>query len=210
MAIVYLDHLPEHLIDEAVELYLQILGDKLIPILGNDQRVRHLLQSDLAYKKCLATIDDGYLVGLLVSQTARGRLFNATFRDLLHIYGMAGGFWRMGALALLDPAVRPGEIYIEGLMVAKANRGQGIGTQLIDRLMQWALKRGAWRLTLEVIDTNPRAHRLYRRLGFRGDKSRSLWPLNRLFKWSFKAAILMYKPIGRSRPNQNPADPNPD
>ena len=209
MTIAYLDHLPEHLTEEAVDLYLQVLGDKLIPILGNDQRVRRLLHHDLAGKKCVAALAKRHLVGLLVSQTARGRFFNATLKEMLHIYGIIGGLWRMAALAMLDPFVRPGEIYIEGLMVADSYRGQGIGTRLIDRLERWAQLHRACRLTLEVIDTNPRAHRLYQRLGFIGVKHQSMWPLNRFFNWSFKAATLMCKPIARS-PQSRPAGLKPD
>jgi RimJ/RimL family protein N-acetyltransferase len=58
-----------------------------------------------------------------------------------------------------------------------------------------ALKKGIRRISLEVIDTNPRAEALYRRLGFTVVKQRTLRLLNFFFKFSFKSSSLMIKGI---------------
>jgi RimJ/RimL family protein N-acetyltransferase len=44
--------------------------------------------------------------------------------------------------------------------------GQGIGTRLFEELERWASERGLHRLQLSVMLDNPRALRLYQRLGF--------------------------------------------
>ena len=54
---------------------------------------------------------------------------------------------------------------------------------------------GCRKLSLEVIDTNPRAQKLYERLGFVTKKRSTLWPANRIFGWPFKETILMEKII---------------
>jgi len=50
--------------------------------------------------------------------------------------------------------------------VAKAHRGQGIGTELVRRAEEWAAGRGAVRITLNVWTFNERAVELYRELGY--------------------------------------------
>ena len=50
--------------------------------------------------------------------------------------------------------------------VAKAHRGQGIGTELMRRAEQWAASKGAVRITLNVWAFNERAVELYRELGY--------------------------------------------
>ena len=56
-------------------------------------------------------------------------------------------------------------IAVLGISVAKSHRGSGIGTQLLQSLIDWARETGVRRLSLEMIEGNP-AERLYERMGF--------------------------------------------
>jgi len=55
--------------------------------------------------------------------------------------------------------------------VAKSQRGKGIGTQMLQKVFAFAKTRNAARVTLEVIDTNTEARKLYERLGFTSSKT---------------------------------------
>ena len=57
-------------------------------------------------------------------------------------------------------------INIHDLAVREQDRGRGVGTKLIEAVMTQAKQIGACKLTLEVHDSNDRAKRLYRKLGF--------------------------------------------
>lgn len=75
-----------------------------------------------------------------------------------HVVGIAGlegsCYERFGHAATL------------GLAVARAHWGRGIGTALVQALLEWADARGLVRVALEVVETNTRAIRLYEALGF--------------------------------------------
>jgi ribosomal-protein-alanine N-acetyltransferase len=58
------------------------------------------------------------------------------------------------------------EIHINNVAIRPALRGQGIGTQLMQRVFAEARQLGARRATLEVRASNEAARRLYERLGF--------------------------------------------
>ena len=58
------------------------------------------------------------------------------------------------------------EIHINNVAIRPALRGQGIGTQLFQRVFAEARRLGARRATLEVRASNEAARRLYERLGF--------------------------------------------
>ncbi|GGF17236.1 N-acetyltransferase [Aliidongia dinghuensis] len=62
-------------------------------------------------------------------------------------------------------------IYLEDLYVAESARGHGIGRRLIIDMAQLAVRHGAQRLDLAVLDWNP-ARGFYERLGI---KHRSDW-----------------------------------
>lgn len=58
------------------------------------------------------------------------------------------------------------EIHINNVAVRPSLRGQGLGTQLMQRVFAEARTLGARRATLEVRASNDGARRLYERLGF--------------------------------------------
>lgn len=60
---------------------------------------------------------------------------------------------------------RPTEIYLSRIEVHPDYQGQGIGSELIRALLAEAAGRDQ-PLVLDVLVVNPRAHALYRRLGF--------------------------------------------
>ena len=66
---------------------------------------------------------------------------------------------------------------IHDLAVLRSHRGQGIGKKLIDAVKARAEKIGCCKVTLEVIESNEAAHRLYTRQGFRNptNDARSLF-----------------------------------
>ncbi len=72
-------------------------------------------------------------------------------------------------------------------------RGKGVGSQLLDLLEQLALENGIQTISLAVINTNPRAESLYKRLGFVSTRRDKLWPFNRIFGFPFESATFMIK-----------------
>jgi len=50
--------------------------------------------------------------------------------------------------------------------VAEHHQGRGIGSALIDRVVDDARAKGCCKVTLEVHDTNANAKRLYQKKGF--------------------------------------------
>jgi ribosomal protein S18 acetylase RimI-like enzyme len=64
-------------------------------------------------------------------------------------------------------------LQMDGICVSAAARGKGVGSALFDALFGYALEQGYSYITLDVIDTNPRAKHLYERLGFEKVKTES-------------------------------------
>jgi GNAT superfamily N-acetyltransferase len=60
-------------------------------------------------------------------------------------------------------------MYLEDILVTESMRGQGIGQQLFNRLMEEARKKGFKRVTWQVLDWNEPAINFYRRQGAKLD-----------------------------------------
>lgn len=57
-------------------------------------------------------------------------------------------------------------VNVHDVVVVASHRGRGVGEQMLALVEQLARARGACKLTLEVLEGNTPAHKLYRRLGF--------------------------------------------
>lgn len=76
----------------------------------------------------------------------------------------ATGAWGAMAGGFLDDE---GEAWLFGVYVTPALRGTGLVDDLVAAVAGWTVGRGCPTLHLEVAETNTRAVRAYRRLGFR-------------------------------------------
>ena len=156
-----------------------------------------ILASNLGTSKCLVAICNQKLIGILGIQAGNGGFVNPTLRTMVKVYGILGGLIRMGGLAILHHRTTPDELYVDGVAVADDMRGNGIGSRLFELLEKKATKNNIRKISLEVIDSNPRARALYERLGFVITKKQSIWPLNLFIKFSFRSATLMVKMMGQ-------------
>jgi len=193
MQVRYLDYLPDDCKASAARLYFKALKEKLEPILGSNGRAHEALAKNIAPDRCITAFCGDKLVGIMGIQTDKRGFVNPSLRTMVRIYGVIGGILRMGGLAVLHHPVGSDEFYVDGVAVASEMRGRGIGTHLFELLEHAALKKEIKKISLEVIDTNPRAKALYERLGFEVIKTQTVWPLNLLIKFPFGSAALMVR-----------------
>jgi ribosomal protein S18 acetylase RimI-like enzyme len=69
------------------------------------------------------------------------------------------------AAGVVSVEYRPTEIYLDRLEIDPGYQSRGIGTLIIQHLLEQAAERGQ-PVTLDVLAVNARAHQLYKRLGF--------------------------------------------
>ena len=192
-----IDHLPETHVLAGVRLYYTGLEAKLAPVFGPEETAMAVLPGSIHPSRCLAALSEGHLVGILGVHDARGSFLAPTYKLMTEHYGTIAGLYRTSLLMLLDSKVAPGDLYLDGLAVAASRQGQGIGTALMTAFEQRARDNGFATVSLEVIDTNTRAKRLYTRLGYHETATHSMGPFSRLF--GFRTTCRMSKMVGQDR-----------
>jgi ribosomal protein S18 acetylase RimI-like enzyme len=185
--------LPDKLKRSAAELFLEALSEKFIPILGRKDKAKRLIESSFEPGNCFYAEEDGKLLGLLAFQTIEGSFLNPSLKVLIPIYGILKAIIKAINLSMLRHKTKTGEFYIEAIAVTEFTRGKGIGTKLIETMTEFAMNNEYNCLTLQVIDTNPRAKELYEKLGFSVIKNSKIWPVNKLIGWPFCEVFLMEK-----------------
>jgi len=134
---------------------------------------------------------DGVLMGIAIVR-GRAPVLCPCRADVVDAFGrLSGGLrWLVYSLAVRRARPYPRSTRsIEGLVVRESSRGRGIGTAMLERIIEDARLEGAHELELVVGDTNP-ARRLYERVGFTVIKRGGVGPFARRF--GFKE-LLTYK-----------------
>jgi len=186
--------LPEHLKPQAATLYWQAFGGKLGRVMGPEPRAHAFLLRVLRADHCICALsDDGALLGIAGFKSPRGSFAGGEAQDLQAVYGRVGAAWRGSLLRLLQSEVDNDRFLIDGICVAREQRGRGVGSALVTALMAEAVARGYSAIRLEVIDTNIRARALYERLGFAAWRSETLGPLRHVF--GFSRAVTMVRAL---------------
>jgi ribosomal protein S18 acetylase RimI-like enzyme len=72
-----------------------------------------------------------------------------------------------------DDETEPGEYYIDCISVLPAEQGKGIGSQLLNEMIEKGRKLGFKKIGLIVDSDNQNAKRLYTKMGFKKVKNRS-------------------------------------
>jgi ribosomal protein S18 acetylase RimI-like enzyme len=135
-----------------------------------------------SYQNCLVAAQDGAVVGML------------------HAFPMEAP--PPNAAPEPDPVLRPygeledyGSLYISGIALDPACRGQGLGTRLLAAAEARARALGLARLSLICFERNEQAMRLYARLGYTEATRRPLVPHPTL-KYRDGDAVLLVRQLG--------------
>jgi ribosomal protein S18 acetylase RimI-like enzyme len=103
-----------------------------------------------------------------VARQAGDLFFTAGSPPQAHLVGTIGGAV-VGYIRLAAPSPLPEEAHVvavHGLAVAPEARRRGVATALLGAAERRARDRGARKLSLRVLSTNPTAIRLYQQFGF--------------------------------------------
>ncbi|MEL6791957.1 MAG: GNAT family N-acetyltransferase [Pseudomonadota bacterium] len=186
--------LPEPLRADAARLYLDAFAAKLGPILGRDARAEAFVASVLRPANAVVALDaEGALLGLAGFHDDTGGFVGGDFADMRRAYGLVGAAWRAPVFALFERSPDPGEMLMDGVVVAPDHRGAGVGGALLEIVASHARAAGASSLRLDVVDANPRARALYERKGFQLREETATPLMRPLF--GFGAVATMTRPL---------------
>jgi ribosomal protein S18 acetylase RimI-like enzyme len=116
----------------------------------------------------IAAANEGEVVGLALCQGHHGFLPNMVdWRVLSGHLPLAAAIraWII-SLYLYKASCADGELYLQSLAVAGSWQRRGVGGALVTHVCEEAHRHGYRKVTLNVVDRNVGARRLYERLGF--------------------------------------------
>jgi len=166
-----------------VEILLEGLGSKYIPLFGSEIKCLNLFSQNIRSDRVITAINAGTVVGVACLHYDGSECFNSPFRALWDELSL--GVIRFLFLSwIMSESVESDTLYLDSLAVRSSQRGQGLGTKIINKVFSLAQEKGLTKVKLHVIDRNHNAKRLYERLDFKITGEKSLfYPLTTVFNF---------------------------
>jgi len=158
--------LPERCRRQAAEIHYEAFRRKLNLTMGPQEQGVSALEKCIDPELVLVAWYRNQVVGIAGLQYGGRHFLNPTLPHLVRELGWLRGLFNTALLTLSSLPRRDGELHLSALCVRSSMRGQGIGTGLLQAVFDLARVNGSSLVWLSVVDTNPRARRLYERMGF--------------------------------------------
>jgi len=142
------------------EVMYRFIGEKNYPK-ARDFLFRFVKRksNQYSYQNCFVAEDENELIGaVLVYDGARLQDLRKPVLEYIHQH--------FDSNLQVEDETHSGESYIDSLGVSPAHQGKGIGSQLLQFVINEKVKTGGGTIGLLVDKTNPGAKRLYLNLGF--------------------------------------------
>lgn len=180
--------------DEVSSLVLSSLHEKLLPIVGAKSKALTFLNMSYFPTNCFFIKENQSIVAFLAFKTNKGGFIRPSLRDFYSLFGVSG-IAKAFAFAMMEHKVNTREMYIEAIAVDSAYRGRGIGTNLIEHFFDYARNHSCKIVSLEVVDSNPKALSLYKKLGFVIKNINSMRLLKMFYPFKFDSTFFMEKAL---------------
>jgi len=155
-------------------LYEEAFGAKFYRAIPDKQKRIDALSRSFVPEYSFVALSNQEIVGLAGFKEASGSLTGGLdAHSLTKELGIFRGLWACLVLSLFERTPAGNELVMDGIAVNSSCRGLGIGSRLLDALIEHASQKGFGSVRLDVIDTNPRARKLYESKGFKAIKTES-------------------------------------
>jgi len=163
------------------KLAFSTLGDFLNNFLRSKRETATLVSGSLRDDRLLVALKDGVVVGFAGLEHSGKSFVEISFREAARILGLKAYAIVIFRFVMIFNRVSPSQVHVQSLAVSEKERGRGIGSNLLQFSIDYARSRGFSQVKLEVTDANPRARRLYSRMGFIETKAQTVpYPFSRL------------------------------
>lgn len=164
-------------IKDAARLYAIAFERKFIKLVGDTDVMTKLLSKIINPNRAIAAYNsDGKLLGIAGYRYKNEMLINIRKDAFIEQFGLLKGNIKYILVKALYKRNADDnlQLLMDGIAVDENFRGHGIGKLLFDKLEEFAKTNNLTSIKLDVIDENPRAKKLYEKIGFKAVKYKKM------------------------------------
>jgi len=175
---------------KVAKIIYEAFENKFKQVFGPNKSIP-LMSKYLRNDRTVVAVNKGVVVGVAGLKFEGKEFIDIGFWQLLR--ELRFGIFRAMFLGwIFYDKVEKKELLVDTLAVAERMRGKGIGTSLINFTIDFARSKGFEQTKIFVVNTNQKAIRLYKRIGFKQVKTHQIpFPWNKIFGIE-KASEMLY------------------
>ena len=158
--------------------------------MGPEARAIGFFEATINPDAVISAVVNGQLLGIAAFKHDQNGFSHGGAGAFIRHYRF-GALWRLPLLIFLERSAPPDTLQMDGICVDASGRGKGVGTALLTAIIEQAKAQGLSKVTLDVIDSNPRAKALYERVGFKPTRTETLGPLRHIFGFSSATKMVL-------------------
>jgi ribosomal protein S18 acetylase RimI-like enzyme len=140
----------------------------LMSLLGGKTKAVVFIALCLRQDRLIVALKQNLVVGFSGLEYQGKNFIDVNVHQAVRMLGFRGFLvYTFSAIAFLLNKPLPSDLHIQALAVSADQRGQGIGTKLLKDSIDFARANNFSKVKIEVTSANPKAERLYRRIGFK-------------------------------------------
>ena len=157
--------------DESIvaQLYSQAFERKFVNLIGSAQEASLFFKDGINRDRAIAAYSaENELLGMAGFEQGQQKLIGLELEHFKKHFGFFKGIYKGVLMDILfsRKAENEKEILMDGIVVKNGHRGKGIGKKLFQGLEAYAKSNDFHSIRLDVIDENPKAKKLYEKIGF--------------------------------------------
>jgi len=168
-------------IEIAALIYYEAFRKKILSGDMTEMQALELLKRSINTENCFAVYYDDALVAFSGFYKEKKAFMKIKLIDCADILGLFEGFFYFIFSAMLNRPPAKKELQMDGIAVRSDFRGNGFGSMLLKKLIEYGKYLNFNKIKLDVIDGNDGAHRLYLKTGFKDIKRHRLGILGVLY-----------------------------
>jgi ribosomal protein S18 acetylase RimI-like enzyme len=164
------DKTSESQLDQAIEIYYCAFKKKIRALIKSKEKALVIYKKSLNADRVLYALLDEKVAGIIGLHYDNKNFMEIRYRDLREYFNPVFSYFIYFVYKRMSPKLKNDVMRIDSIAVEVIARGQGIGSILIEKVFELAKDKGFKEVVLEVVDTNPKAKKLYEKIGFKEKK----------------------------------------
>ena len=158
--------IPEQQRITVATIFYESFQDKFARLFGDHRKAIQLISLIIREDRILSALIDGQVVGFAGLHYKGKHFLKFQITEIVRIYRLIALRVMLYFLITSFNVLNTNQLHLEVLAVNEHYRNHGIGTKLLHSTIAFAQQQGLSQIRLEVVNTNPKAKKLYERIGF--------------------------------------------
>jgi len=164
------DKINEEQLNQAMNIFYSAFKQKIRHLIKSREKAVAVYKNSINKDRVFYALIENDVVGIAGLHYENKNFIDIKYSNLRKHFNPLRSFFIYWIYKIVSPKVKEDAVRIDSIAEKEQFRSAGIGTELINKVLEFAKNKAFKEVILEVVNTNPKAKKLYERMGFKEKK----------------------------------------